>query len=136
MTWMDAHDYCTGLGADLLSIHSYEAQQEAMALCDTVDLTGLLGCWIGLHRDESGDWVWSDASSSDYGFEGGETSDGYPWISFDGGETWQPDGWDGEGCVHLVHWITSNITTFEWNDNMCDGPGNAYPICKGSPCFI
>ena len=51
MTWAEANDYCAGLGRHLLSIHSNATQEEAMALCDSIDLTDSLGCWIGLYKD-------------------------------------------------------------------------------------
>lgn len=127
MSWNDAFDYCASIGQQLLSIHSVETQEEAQDLCDTKTHSDATdgGCWVGLYRiSEDDDWIWSDGSTTDYGFVSGATSGNYPW------KPGEPNGdscfwwWETcENCIQLQH-----SAVYRWNDNQCDTLG--YPICR------
>ena len=128
MNWSDANAYCTGLGWDLLSIHNTYTQTTAMDLCSSINhaAAGTWGCWVGLRHNESGHWAWSDTTSTDYGFTGGEPTTGdYPW------SIGEPNDWNGvEDCGILYGNVYGNDgINYAWNDFAC-GTSN-YPICRG-----
>ena len=80
VSYSDAHSYCTTNGLQLLSIHSETTLDEAKDLCNSKSSTGD-GCWIGLYQNLATDeWVWTDESTTDYGFQDGNPTTGvYPW---------------------------------------------------------
>eukprot|EP01084_Bolivina_argentea_P153774 268103_1 len=66
MTWDEGKTYCTGLGANFASIHSYIDLVDIRYLCAS---SGADACHIGMYLDvNSNKWLWSDGSDSDYGF--------------------------------------------------------------------
>merc|ERR1719295_2225794 len=120
MSWSDANEYCLGLGRNLISIHSDDDNVAAARLCLSVDHTSSYGCWIGLYDSGSHEYVWSDGSKSDYGFNEstGDPSYAFPWSTNEPSST-------GEDCIHI--WSNSD----SWNDLTCTW--SAYPLCKGAP---
>lgn len=126
-SYSDAQTCCQSLGAQLVSIHDTATQEEAEALCQSVDhaAVGSVGCWIGLYDSGTNDWAWTDGSPIDYGFDDtGEASDAYPWDSANG----EPNT-VSEKCVEL-----NRYQNYMWNDLNCDGYA-VYPICKGTLCM-
>ena len=127
MTWDDALTYCGSIGQQLLSIHSDETQQQAEDLCGTKTHSDGTdgGCWAGLFRTSgSSDWIWSDGSTTDYGFDNGATSGEYPW------KPGEPNGtecfwwWETcENCIQLQY-----TGSYKWADNPCSTL--SYPICR------
>ena len=120
MSWSDANEYCLGLGRNLISIHSDDDNVAAARLCLSVDHTSSYGCWIGLYDSGSHEYIWSDGSKSDYGFNEstGDPSYAFPWSTNEPSST-------GEDCIHI--WSNSD----QWNDLTCTW--SAYPLCKGAP---
>ncbi|KAJ3605426.1 hypothetical protein NHX12_027473 [Muraenolepis orangiensis] len=95
---MAAHAACFGLGADLMSIQSYQERQWLRSQLDGEVY------WLGLNdRTVEGQWEWTDGS---------------PFIeSLANWRTGQPDNWGaepGEDCGHL------QAASFgQWNDENC-----------------
>ena len=106
----------------MLSIHGATEQAAAEALCDSVEHESptSYGCWIGL-AVSSESWKWTDATETDYGFDGnGNPITGAdPWFSS------HPDSSNNEECAHLWSWAS-----YWWNDIVCSGKP-CYPLCAG-----
>ena len=84
LLFSDSLQYCDDLGMELASIHGAGAMEEARSLCNSVDHSGSVGCWVGLTREDNGQpWYWTDGSILDYGFDanGHPTTGVYPWHS-------------------------------------------------------
>uniref|UniRef100_A0A8D0EKF2 MRC1 protein n=1 Tax=Strix occidentalis caurina TaxID=311401 RepID=A0A8D0EKF2_STROC len=64
-SWSQAHQECTRLAANLVSVEDYT---EANFLSDTIKI--LHGkspnFWIGLKKNDRGQWVWTDKSAMDF----------------------------------------------------------------------
>ena len=95
--YADAHEACLSRGADLVSIHSMEAQQ-AIAEAAYADYSGHL--WIGINdRIEEGTFAWTDGSPVDFEHWAGN----------------EPNDWgSGEDCGHLY-----DGGEHRWNDLPC-----------------
>ena len=84
MTFWEANSYCNASGRELLSIHNNATQSAAETLCATFNHTAVSswGCWIGLYDNGTNDYIWTDGSESNYGFDdNGNATKIYPWIS-------------------------------------------------------
>ncbi|NWV68571.1 MRC1 protein, partial [Malurus elegans] len=64
-SWSQAHDECARLGADLVSVEDYN---EGNFLSETIKILHgkSLNFWIGLKKDDSKGWVWTDKSAMDF----------------------------------------------------------------------
>uniref|UniRef100_A0A8C2SV90 Macrophage mannose receptor 1 n=1 Tax=Coturnix japonica TaxID=93934 RepID=A0A8C2SV90_COTJA len=64
-SWAQAHQECTRLAAELVSVGDYT---EANFLAETIKILHgkSSNFWIGLKRDDRGQWVWTDKSELDF----------------------------------------------------------------------
>eukprot|EP01084_Bolivina_argentea_P232688 392132_1 len=80
LNWADGQTYCESQGGNLASVHSFTELVEVRDLCIG---TGQTSCHIGMFMDaNSGKWLWTDGSNSDYGFNSNGSPDGNirpPW---------------------------------------------------------
>uniref|UniRef100_A0A914DTR1 C-type lectin domain-containing protein n=1 Tax=Acrobeloides nanus TaxID=290746 RepID=A0A914DTR1_9BILA len=73
-TWVNQHQACLNLGADLASIHSnIENLLVGAFTLDTLQTpqasNGIF--FVGLNKNSKGNWTWSDGTSFDYGYMSG-----------------------------------------------------------------
>lgn len=129
MSFDEAVQFCFRCGEGLLSVHSNQTQDLAMQNCSAIDHSNLEsgGCWIGLQRGDSNDWLWNDNSTIDFGFdEKGLPTSEYPW------SRGEPSNYNGaQNCVHLWHRDNVKDPDFYWDDIECSSLN--YPICEGIP---
>jgi len=117
LTMEESEAYCVGIGGHLISIHSSEEHDAAIAFCSGV-------CWIGLNKfgpvsdDSVHGWQWTDGSALDYGFDNSGTGNPvgphvWPWYDGVGAscvlQVGGPDlgAWDDRQCVDRYHPLCS-----------------------------
>ncbi|XP_009084157.3 macrophage mannose receptor 1-like isoform X1 [Serinus canaria] len=63
--WSQAHEECARLGADLVSVGDYS---ETNFLSETIKILHgkSLNFWVGLKKNDRGQWVWTDKSAMDF----------------------------------------------------------------------
>merc|ERR1719433_656369 len=118
MNQSDAVQYCQSRGHDLVSIHNDFQMNVTNKLC----LTRGGGCWIGLRNNDTagdGQWIWSDGTALDYGFndDGTPTIGQWPWddgeptnyYNIEDGVVLRGNGWnDYPGHWGNAHWVICN----------------------------
>ena len=148
MTWSEANSYCNASGRELLSIHNNATNSEARALCATFNHTAVssYGCWLGLYDNGTHDYIWTDGSESNYGFDddGTATTGVYPWSDWGSVCLEIVVNFDYDVFIQTVMQFVSNqgnpsstsedciqmrIITYKWNDVSCSEAN--VPICKG-----
>ncbi|MGH0140650.1 UNVERIFIED_CONTAM: hypothetical protein FKN15_023262 [Acipenser sinensis] len=97
-SWPDSRHYCQMGSAELASIHS-RAEVEFLV---KLNYTRYHNLWIGLTKDSSYGWAWTDKSS--FGFVN--------WAPGEPNEIFHPGG-GAEKCVEMY------VQDGKWNDNNC-----------------
>ncbi|XP_023136670.3 macrophage mannose receptor 1 [Amphiprion ocellaris] len=97
-SWPDARHYCQSVRTDLVSIHS----RAELEFIRNMNYTKYHNIWIGLTRDSSFGWAWSD--NMPVGFL--NWAPGEPSAAFHPGDVAE------ENCVEMYH-------DGNWNDNNC-----------------
>nr|XP_015217385.1 PREDICTED: macrophage mannose receptor 1-like [Lepisosteus oculatus] len=98
-SWPNARHVCQQMHAELASIHSRAEVEFLMKL----NFTKYHNLWIGLTKDSSYGWAWTDMSP--LGF--------INWAPGEPNELFHPGGGGVEQCVEM------NIEDGRWNDNNC-----------------
>merc|ERR1719433_319058 len=138
MNQSDAVQYCQSRGHDLVSIHNDFQMNVTNKLC----LTRGGGCWIGLRNNDTagdGQWIWSDGTALDYGFndDGTPTIGQWPWddsepnnnynaedgvVLLSNGHGWNdyPGHWDTQWVIcnnlSVTTSQTMNSSVIHWGD--------------------
>merc|ERR1719385_580584 len=136
MNQSDAVQYCQSRGHDLVSIHNDFQMNVTNKLCSTRGG----GCWIGLRNNDTtgdGQWIWSDGTALDYGFndDGTPTTGQWPWddgeptnyYNIEDGVVLRSNGWYDYPGHWNVQWVicnnlsattsqTMNTSVIHWGD--------------------
>ncbi|XP_060081614.1 mannan endo-1,4-beta-mannosidase-like [Ylistrum balloti] len=99
-SFYDAEHYCQTHGGHLVSIHSAAENQHVYNLCR--QHSGRY-CWIGLEKESTGHFRWTDGSAFTYN-------------NFHSGE---PDNYNNEEGCALMPLHDSNYPNGLWSDKMC-----------------
>ena len=131
-----ADQYCRTNAQTLASIHSAAEQQQAAAVCQSMDPGESYGCWIGFEDSGSeGGFVWSDGSNVDFvNFSPGEPNDAFgDWDNTNSGYTETQARGAGEDVVAMSFRGTRRG---RWNDETASPDmsgfswGMNFPLCQ------
>ncbi|XP_036384637.1 C-type mannose receptor 2 [Megalops cyprinoides] len=97
-SWPESRHYCQLAQGDLVSIHS-RAEVEFIR---KINYTKYHNVWIGLTRDQSFGWAWTDGTALAF----------LNWAPGEPNEAFHPGDVGRENCVEMYH-------DGKWNDNNC-----------------
>ena len=108
-TWNDARNSCLTLRGDLASITS-ERENEII----TTNLNG--SWWIGLNKEETGDWVWSNEAPVN-------------WFNFHRNHTTKESSGLGGSTLGKDCAAIKSVEAGHWVGESCNGAKHRY-VCK------